>query len=145
MEEKKPEPNISGPDKPKEGKEKIDLRILVADDNKDIREVLKFMLSMKYTSIESVEDGELLVDKLSKPDHNFDFIITDNSMPNLTGIEAIGKIRAMEHLKNIPIIIYTTDTGSTKEEAEAMGAFFLPKPAKPEVLYAAIESLRQKK
>ena len=68
-----PQSNITGP----ESKEKINFRILMADDNKNARVLLEIMLGEKYTSVESVENGQELVEKFLDPDQRYDFIITD--------------------------------------------------------------------
>ena len=124
-----------------EQKEKINLRILVAEDDPALRMLLGYILSPKYSSVEFVENGKLLVDKLSALGEHYDFIITDHNMPEMKGLDAIKKIREMEHLKTIPIILATTD-GSLKGEAESFGTVFLSKPLDKEKLYTTIERMR---
>jgi CheY-like chemotaxis protein len=133
-----PSENISGP-------EKIDLNMLVAEDTPEMIRMLKLLLGRRYTSVEIVTNGKLLVEKLSDPNYNPDFILTDNTMPEMTGIEAIAKIRAMNRFKSTPIILYTTDTdGSLQTQASSLGAFFLSKPAPIQTLYTLIDTLSQK-
>ncbi|MES3032129.1 MAG: response regulator [Patescibacteria group bacterium] len=141
-----PKPSDQKPKVP-EGKEKIDLRILVAEDTPDIRDMLMILLGRRYTSVESVEDGLQLVNKLSTPGYTTDFVLTDNTMPNMRGIDAIKRIRDIEHLKTVPIILYTTDAqdGPLTVEADKLGAYFLHKPARSDEIYAAIEKLRTNK
>ena len=140
------EPQPNTPLRSPEGNEKIDLRILIADDESGMRGLLEMVLGMKYTSVESENDGKSLLSKLSDPTYKVDFIITDNTMPGLTGLEAIREIRKIDRFKNTPIILFTSDTGGIKEEAESadVNAFFLAKPFKNiQELYDVIEKLRQ--
>lgn len=127
-----------------EQKEKIDLRILVAEDSPDIRMIFETLLRRKYSSVESVEDGQLLLKKLSTPNYNVDFIITDNSMPNMTGIDAIERIRNLGI--KIPIIMCTTDyTGELEPQTGRLNFTILSKPVNANTLYAMIEKLRLEK
>ena len=135
----------TGPDKSREGNEKIDLKILIAEDEEGMRGLLKIVLSTKYTSVETVNDGQSLVDKLKELNYKADFIITDNTMPRLTGLEAVKMIRKMEHLKDTPIIMCTTETNELRKETKDLNVVFVSKPFLPQVLLDAIEQLRQKK
>ncbi len=125
------------------GPEKINLRLLVADDDPAILRILKLLLGRRYSSVETVVDGQALMDKFSALTFNAEFIITDNTMPGMSGIEAIRKIR--ETNTTIPIILYTTDTDrSLGPAARDLGAFLLSKPAEINVLYNLIDKLRIK-
>jgi len=127
-----------------EQNEKIDLRILVAEDDPTIRAILKAFLDPKYSSVEFVENGQLLIDRFSTGDHNIDFIITDNSMPNMNdGLKAIEEIRRMG--VSIPIIMVSSDAGPLKTDVEAIpGTAFLSKPFRRDELYKIIERMRAK-
>lgn len=127
-----------------QGPEKISLKLLVADDDPGIINMLKLLLGRFYSDIETVIDGQALMSKFSDPNFDAEFIITDNTMPGVKGIDAIKKIR--ETNKTIPIILYTTDVdGSLAPAAKEMGAVFLTKPASLSDLRAVIEHLRIKK
>ena len=135
-----------GQPKPKnfrEGKEKINLRILIAEDNELIGQMLVLLLGMKYSSVELVKSAEEMLARMDEGE--FDLVITDNTMlGDMTGIEAIAEIRQGNRLKDIPIILYTTDTGNLENEAKALGAVFLKKPIANEDMVARIEELRKK-
>src|SRR5476651_2702250 len=105
--ESTPNQNLEESNMSLEGNEKIKLRILVADDSLDVRNALKGILDERYSSVEFVVNGLDLVKKVSPEDYKCDFIITDNNMPGMNGIDAIKKIRQVEHLKNIPIVMIT--------------------------------------
>jgi CheY-like chemotaxis protein len=135
-------PNNTGP----EQNEKIDLSILIADDDPSFRELLQRKLGKKYSSIETEKSGELLISRLFAGS-KVDFIITDYNMPGgMNGLEVIKKIRADTRFKNIPIIMLTSSmTDSLKQEVEELGALCLSKDdIKDDELYKAIEKLREK-
>ena len=82
------------------------IRIVVADDNADMLELLKEILEPEFEVIATVRDGRDLLEavKIFTPD----IVITDISMPEMSGIEATRKI-AEENLK-AKIIILTVHT-----------------------------------
>lgn len=68
-------------------------RILLADDHQAIVEEVRDLLDQAYEVVGTVENGQTLVEAAQrlKPD----LIITDISMPVMTGFEAAAKIRAL--------------------------------------------------
>jgi DNA-binding NarL/FixJ family response regulator len=82
------------------------IRIIVADDNVDMLELLKDILEPEFEIIAAVRDGRDLIQAVKnfKPD----IVITDVSMPEMSGIEATRKITE-ENLK-AKIIILTVHT-----------------------------------
>ncbi len=137
MEEKIPQSNTAGPEKDKEGKEKLSLRILVAEDYKDIRNMVKEMLEDKGYVVEAVENGQLLLDKLATGE--FDLIITDQNMPVMKGIEVLKKIRATEKTKNLPVIVFSNDE-TLQGGVEKLGGIFCDK-GHPDSLFTMVEKI----
>jgi CheY-like chemotaxis protein len=78
-------------------------RILVVDDEKDIREIIKIALSDAGFEVVEAGDGKTAIEmaKSQKPD----LITMDIIMPNLDGFEAAKIIKENPETKNIPIII----------------------------------------
>jgi DNA-binding NarL/FixJ family response regulator len=68
-------------------------RILLADDHIAIIEEVRSLLHHEYDIVGAVENGKTLVDAAQRL--NPDLIITDISMPIMTGFEAASKIRAL--------------------------------------------------
>jgi len=79
-------------------------RILVVDDDPDVRQLSIDVLVAANYCVEGVQDGAVAWDAV-QADNNFDLIITDNHMPKMTGIELIEKLHSA-HLK--PRIIMAT-------------------------------------
>lgn len=96
--------------------------ILVVDDSSTMVMSLKNTLEIAGFNVETASDGAIALGKLqngTKPD----LIITDINMPNMGGIEFIGKARGVPGLKFIPILALTTESQQSKrDEAKKLGA-----------------------
>lgn len=121
-----------------ENKEELKLKILSAEDNAGLRESLTMLIKSWGHEVEAVENGQLLLDKLATGE-KFDLVITDNNMPVMGGVEALGKIR--ELYGNLPVIVFTG--GATNKEIEIIqkkfGAIYLDKLSEIETLKNAIK------
>jgi NDP-sugar pyrophosphorylase family protein len=80
-------------------------RILVVDDYRDSREVMRLILSAQGHSIRIARDGIEAVEAVRE--EKFDAIIMDLEMPNLNGWDATRLIRAMPNGRTSPVIVYT--------------------------------------
>jgi CheY-like chemotaxis protein len=78
-------------------------RILVVDDEQDIRRVNSEVLIYCGYHVDAAEDGALAWDALQL--NNYDLLITDNNMPKVTGLELLEKIRAAQ--LGVPVILAT--------------------------------------
>jgi len=69
-----------------------------------------------------------------------DFIITDLQMPGMDGQTFLRKVRSNNILKQKPVLVLSSsDTSALREEFQDDGCLeFLPKPASPEAIVAAI-------
>ena len=82
------------------GSERVQ-KLLVADDNEDMRRLLSQALEVHGFHVKAVSDGEQAWDALQL--EHYDLIVTDNDMPRLAGIKLIERIRdAGMHL---PIVV----------------------------------------
>jgi CheY-like chemotaxis protein len=71
-------------------------RILLVDDDTDLRQIFAELLARSGYRVDTAEDGEVGWKKLDTPGYapdGYDLLITDNQMPNLTGIELIRRLR----------------------------------------------------
>lgn len=101
-------------------------KILIADDEKNIRDSLKFVLDEEGYSTEVASDGEEALQKIEK--ENFDIVITDIKMPKVDGIQLLEA-----STKNSPdsFFIIMTAYASVKTAIDALrnGAYdYLIKP-----------------
>ena len=102
-------------------------RILVADDEADIRQIMKGIIAKEGYEVILAEDGTkaLEVAQKEKPD----LIMLDFLMPGLNGIEVCKALKKEESTKDIPVIIVTAYPNQ-KEEALNSGAVdFMSKEA----------------
>ena len=80
-------------------------KILIVEDEKDIRDLIIYALQAKGYETISADDGEkaLKMLKENKPD----LVILDWMLPSVSGLEICRNIRRDENIKNIPIIMLT--------------------------------------
>ena len=114
-------------------------RILLVDDNTDMREYLRRLLSTKY-DVEAVSDGEgALNAALSQ---KFDLVLSDVMMPKLDGFGLLKALRAEENTRTVPVILLSARAGE-ESRVEGMGAGaddYLIKPFSARELMARVEA-----
>ncbi len=100
---------------------KGDEHILVVDDEDQIRRMIKNILERLGYQITLGESGANALEIFSNNPKNFDLVITDISMPKMTGVELAGKI--LDIRSDLPIILSTGFSESfAQEKAESIGA-----------------------
>ena len=98
------------------------MTILIVDDSATMVMSLKTTLVMSGFKVETANNGQAALDKL-KAGVRPDLVLTDINMPGMTGLELIGKIRAMSGFRFIPILTLTTESETSKrEEGKRLGA-----------------------
>lgn len=93
-----------------------DKKVLVIDDSAVLRMILaKNLVEVGFQKSNIIEskDGEDGLDKLSVD--KFDLVITDWYMPKIDGLEFVKMIKEKNHLKNIPLLMVTSEMDSKKE------------------------------
>ncbi|MDZ7671628.1 MAG: response regulator transcription factor [Halanaerobiales bacterium] len=79
-------------------------RILVVDDEKNIRELLKFNLENEGYDIVEAKDGKEALEKVKE---NIDLVVLDLMLPEIDGLNVCKKIRNDDKLGDLPIIMLT--------------------------------------
>jgi two-component system chemotaxis response regulator CheY len=96
--------------------------IMIVDDSSTMLMSLRNSLEIAGFKVLEANDGTVALKNLqggAKPD----LIITDINMPNMGGIEFIGKARALPGLRFIPILALTTESQQGKrDQAKKLGA-----------------------
>jgi two-component system KDP operon response regulator KdpE len=112
-------------------------RILVVDDDPQIRRVMKVTLTGQGYEVDDAKTGEEALEKLRA--HRFDLALLDMNMPGMGGLEAC---RAIRDGSEISIIMLTVrDDDSDKIEALDAGADdYVTKPFNPSELSARIRA-----
>ena len=114
-------------------------RILLADDNADMREYLRRLLDTKY-EVETVADGQSAFEAARK--QNIDLVLSDVMMPKLDGFGLLKALRADNRTRTIPVILLSARAGE-ESRVEGMGAGaddYLVKPFSARELLARIEA-----
>ena len=115
-------------------------KILVVEDEKNIRELIEFNLENAGYEVDTAADGRVALDKLSE---EIDLVVLDLMLPEIDGMEVCRRMRGSEDLRQIPIIMLT----AKGEEVERilgleMGADdYMTKPFSPRELVARIKAI----
>ncbi|MEH2237692.1 ATP-binding protein [Nostoc sp.] len=114
-------------------------RILLADDNADMRDYVKRLLSQQY-EVESVPDGLAALD--SARGRVPDLVLTDVMMPGLDGFGLLQELRADPQTSKVPIILLSARAGEEArvEGLEAGADDYLIKPFSARELLARVEA-----
>jgi two-component system, chemotaxis family, chemotaxis protein CheY len=119
------------------------LNILVVDDSAVMRSIVIRSLQMSGLQINEIhqsEDGLQALDILGS--HWVDLALIDLNMPRMNGIELIEKVRQTPEISDLPIIVVSTESSSTRiEMMKQKGVDFVHKPFTAETLRAAIVKL----
>lgn len=115
--------------------------VLVADDDRDILQLVSFRLERADYEVVQANDGEeaLRLVKELRPD----LAVLDLMMPKLNGYEVIREIRRDEETKAIPVILLTARV----QEADVARGFeagaddYLKKPFSPQELRARVQAI----
>ncbi len=110
------------------------IRVLIVDDEPNVRLVLGTALSSVGYEVVEAEDGAKAIETLSSSGPRFDLVLLDLQMPKVDGMEVLSRLREVGN--TVPVVILTAH-GSIPEAVTAMklGAIdFLTKPITPEAL-----------
>ncbi len=117
------------------------LKILVCDDEKLIREVIKEYLQLEGYEVMEAEDGKIALE-LSK-NQDFDLIIMDIMMPKLDGYQTVKELKKE---KDIPVLMLS----ARAEEFDKLLGFelgiddYVTKPFSPKELVARIKAITKR-
>lgn len=105
------------------------MKYLIVDDFSTMRRITRgLMKELGATNVDEAEDGVQALAKLKTG--NFDFVITDWNMPNMTGIELLKAIRADAKLKALPVLMITAEAKKENiiEAAQSGASGYIVKP-----------------
>lgn len=120
------------------GRTNLPQRILVVDDDKDIRQLnFEFLIRSGY-EVDTAEDGAdgwKMLDAVRYAPGSYDLLITDNNMPNMSGLELIKRVRSERMI--LPIILAS---GSEPVNTQWLQlAAVLPKPYSMDQLVQTVQ------
>lgn len=120
------------------------LCVLLVEDDRSVRRYLEVTLQRSGYRVVTAEDGlEAMKLALSA---QFDVVVTDAVMPNLSGQELARFLRSNQKLSHLPIVLLTgQENKEAAVTAENLIDAFLYKPVKAEQLKNCLASLLQKR
>jgi len=120
-------------------KENFDRKVLVVDDSKTSRALIKSLLERHYLNVDTASTGFEALDLLST-NRDYDLVITDFNMPKMNGAELIAKIRNDFSRNELAIIgISSLGSGSVSIQLLKSGANdFISRPFLHEEFYCRV-------
>lgn len=100
------------------------LKVLIADDEEGIREILGDIVESCGHAVTKVENGKIALDAYLESPDSFDLIISDARMPVMDGFELVQKIRSNKDIKQPKMVILS---GSSKIELQEKDSILLNK------------------
>ena len=123
-------------------KTKTEFKFLIVDDFSTMRRIVRNLLKeLGYTHADEAEDGVVALNKLKQ--EQFDFVVTDWNMPNMTGIDLLKAIRQDPNLKQLPVLLITAEARKENiiEAAQAGASGYIVKPFSAEVLNEKVDKI----
>ncbi len=127
----------------------VDLKgchILLAEDVTVNAEIMVMVLNMREIEVDVAENGRIAVEAFSNhPEGYYDAILMDMRMPEMNGLEATRRIRALNRAdsKSVPIVALTANAFDEDVQRSMQAGLnaHLSKPVDPEMLFETLESL----
>jgi two-component system alkaline phosphatase synthesis response regulator PhoP len=116
-------------------------KVLIADDEPDILEILKYNLSNEGYEVFTAKDGDEALEKARRTQP--DLIVLDVMMPKKTGVEVCQLLRAQSAFKDTLIIFLTAvnDEGTQIKGLETGADDYISKPISPKVFLSRVNAL----
>jgi len=113
------------------------VKVLYAEDEKELREVMSDILSLEIDDLYLADNGEKAYElyKSKKPD----IIISDINMPVMNGIEFIKKVRQRDHSTRVIMLTAHSELPYLLDSTELKLTKYLLKPVTGDALYEAID------
>jgi len=111
------------------------MHVLVVDDSKSMRKLLRRILILIGCEVSEANDGQGALDQLIQG-AQVDLMVVDWKMPVMNGFDLVRAVRADARLNGIRIMMITSETSlDSVEQALAAGADeYLMKPFTPEIV-----------
>ena len=116
-------------------------KVLIADDEPDILEILKYNLSNEGYEVITAKDGDEALEKARRTQP--DLVVLDVMMPRKTGVEVCQLLRAQPAFKETLIIFLTAvnDEGTQIKGLETGADDYVSKPISPKVFISRVNAL----
>jgi two-component system chemotaxis response regulator CheY len=122
------------------------MRILVVDDFASMRQIVRKSLSA--LGFDNVSEAAGALDAVRKIEggEEYDFIISDWNMPNMTGLELLTYIRGSERMGRVPFLMITGEAQRENiiQAAKAGASQYIVKPFTADALQQKLDSIFNK-
>ena len=121
-----------------------DINILIVEDFSAMRSILRNLLhELGFNNTAEADDGETALPMLKAGD--FDFLITDWSMPGMDGLTLLKTVRADKELEDMPVLMVTAEAKREQiiDAAEAGVNGYIVKPFTAATLKEKIDNIFQ--
>ncbi|MES0372022.1 MAG: response regulator, partial [Mariprofundaceae bacterium] len=117
--------------------------VMIIDDSKSIRALVKFVLQSDGYEVIEAEDGDQGWDLIQRLGDSLSLVLTDCEMPNMSGMELVEKVREQSKYDSIAIVMLTS---RKEEEDEVIGLDsgaddYICKPVEPMKLQARVRKM----
>ena len=114
-------------------------KILLADDDQEVQDIVKIILEKEGYAVSVAKDGNETLNavKKDKPD----LIILDYLMPGLSGVEVLNVLKSTDDSKNIPVLMVTAHPTEKQKALDAGAVDFITKPVEKTDLLLRIKSV----
>lgn len=118
-------------------------KLLIVDDSPSVRQMVEMTLKSAGYTVKAAKDGQEALGLCRV--ERFDFVLTDQNMPNMDGITLIKSLRAMTAYARVPLIVLTTEASDAmKQQGKAAGATgWMVKPFDPKKLLDVVAKVLQ--
>jgi two-component system response regulator ResD len=101
-------------------------KVLVVDDEEDIRFLVRMLLSKNGYEVDEAENGEVALNKLSQK--KYDLVVLDIMMPKLDGWGVMRELKKRNLSVNVLMLTAKSDDDSTWEGYKQGATLYVPKP-----------------
>ena len=116
-------------------------RVLAVDDELINRELIEAILSLNY-DVECASDGKEAMEMIYGSEEPYSLILLDLLMPQMSGFQVLEACKADEKLRDIPIIVMTSEKSAEVRSIRLGADDFITKPYRmPEVILARCERI----
>jgi len=111
---------------------KTHLKMLVVDDNADLRTSLAQQFIAEDFEVETAVDGGDALDKIGR--ENYDIVLLDLKMPGIDGIGVLNGLKTMNKNPHVIMLTATADVPTAQECVKLGASDYVSKPYDPEDL-----------
>jgi DNA-binding response OmpR family regulator len=116
-------------------------RVLIADDDPDIRDLVAFKLTQSDHQVTAVEDGMAAL--RAAREQPFDLVLLDIRMPGMSGLDVCRAVRAASETASLPVILITarSQEGDVELGFAAGADDYIVKPFSPRELSSRVAAI----